>query len=74
MTPPKPLPETMSKDEMLKYYSSYANLCAHEALQYQKRIQELEKALAKERSDRGWEQEAFRDAQDREYYRQDTWK
>jgi hypothetical protein len=43
--PPRALPETMTRDEMLKYYSSYANLCAHEALQYQKRIRELEAAL-----------------------------
>lgn len=42
----RPLPETMTRDEMLKYYSSYANLCAHEALEYQKRIRDLEAALA----------------------------
>jgi len=44
---PRPLPETMSRDEMLKHYSVYANLCAHEALQYQKRIRDLEEALRK---------------------------
>lgn len=43
---PRALPETMDRDEMLKYYSSYANLCAHESLQYQKRIRELQAALA----------------------------
>ncbi len=42
--PPRALPETMSRDEMLKYYSSYSNLCAHEALKYQKRIRDLESA------------------------------
>lgn len=42
---PRPLPESMSRDEMLKYYSSYSNLCAHEALRYQKRIRDLEAAL-----------------------------
>jgi len=45
---PRPLPESMSRDEMLKYYSSHANLLSHEALQYQKRIRELEAALAAE--------------------------
>ena len=42
----RPLPETMSRDEMLQHYSAHANLCAHEALQYQKRIRDLEKALS----------------------------
>jgi hypothetical protein len=31
---------------MLAYYSNYANLCAHEALRYQKRIRDLEAKLA----------------------------
>jgi hypothetical protein len=43
---PAVLPETMSRDEMLAYYSNYANLCAHEALRYQKRIRDLEAKLA----------------------------
>lgn len=43
---PRPLPESMTRDEMLVYYSNYANVCAHEALQYQRRIRELEVALS----------------------------
>lgn len=42
---PAQLPESMSRDEMLKYYSDYANLQSTEALRYQKRIRELEAAL-----------------------------
>ena len=43
---PAQLPESMSRDEMLKYYSEYANVRCNEALRYQKRIRELEAALA----------------------------
>lgn len=39
------LPESMSRDEMLRYYSEYANMVAHEVLRYQKRIRDLEAAL-----------------------------
>jgi hypothetical protein len=35
----------MPRDEMLQYYSDYANLCATEALRYQKRIFDLESKL-----------------------------
>jgi hypothetical protein len=41
---PAQLPTGMPRDEMLQYYSDYANLCAIEALRYQKRIHELETA------------------------------
>ena len=44
--PPAQLPESMRRDEMLKYYSEYANLVSEEALRYQKRIRDLEAALA----------------------------
>ena len=43
---PAVLPESMSRDDALNYYSEYANLCAYEALGYQERIRELETKLA----------------------------
>lgn len=43
---PMQLPESMSRDEMLAYYSQYANLQCNEALRYQKRIRDLEAQLA----------------------------
>lgn len=45
VVPPATLPESMSRDEMLRYYSEYANMVAHEVLGYQKRIRDLEAAL-----------------------------
>jgi hypothetical protein len=42
---PAQLPESMGRDEMLKYYRDYANVQSNEALRYQKRIRDLE-ALA----------------------------
>jgi hypothetical protein len=42
---PMTLPESMSRDEALKYYSDYANGQSNEALRYQKRIRDLEAAL-----------------------------
>ena len=42
----RPLPETMTRDEMLKHYTAHANLLAHEALQYQKQIRDLQQQLA----------------------------
>jgi len=50
----RPLPETMSRDEMLQHYSAHANLCAHEALQYQRRIRDLEKVLSAAPVPPGW--------------------
>lgn len=44
--PPPTLPESMSRDEMLKYYSDYANMVCREVTDYQRRIRELETALA----------------------------
>ena len=43
---PRHLPESMCKDEMLKYYADYSNLVSHEAVLYQKRIRDLEKLVA----------------------------
>jgi len=51
--PPAGQPENMSRDEMLAYYSQYANLQSTEALQYQKRIRELEARLAATRPPAG---------------------
>lgn len=41
----RPLPESMSRDEMLRHYSNHANVMAHEALRYQKRILDLQRQL-----------------------------
>lgn len=38
------LPESMSRDEMLQYYSNHANVLAQEAISYQKRILKLTEA------------------------------
>lgn len=43
---PMQLPESMSRDEMLSYYSQYANVQANEALRYQKRIRDLQAKLS----------------------------
>lgn len=54
------LPESVSRDEMLKYYSDHANVQATEALRYQARIRILEAALAQHPA------QAAADAQDAE--------
>lgn len=42
---PAILPESMSRDDMLRYYSEYSNMVANEVVNYQRRIRELEAAL-----------------------------
>jgi hypothetical protein len=42
---PAPLPETMSRDEMLRYYSEYANMVCGEVTVYQRRIRNLQAVL-----------------------------
>ena len=46
LSEPATLPESMSRDEMLRYYSEYANMVAHEVVGYQKQIRDLKAALA----------------------------
>lgn len=43
---PALLPESMNRDEVLVYYSQYANMVAHEVIGYQRQIRELRAALA----------------------------
>jgi hypothetical protein len=43
---PATLPESMSRDEMLSYYSEYANMVANEVIGYQKQIRDLKAAIA----------------------------
>lgn len=45
---PAQLPTDMPRDEMLQYYSDYANFVVTEALRYQKRIKELENAAQRQ--------------------------
>ena len=44
---PRRLPETMERDDILNYYSSFSNLVSHESMVYQKQIRDLEAIIAK---------------------------